>query len=191
MTTTSDRPPRWSLPARRRIAGLLGIALLVFVADQVSKAAVRATLHPGETWPEGWDLIRLSHVHNTGAAFGILQGASTFLVVVPLIAIAAITAFLLVLPSHSRWYSIALASILGGAIGNLTDRIRLGYVTDFIDPTRYPSFNVADSAIVLGVIAIAVLSFFEPTSAASTPEREPQSDTSDPIGKTEPSEVRT
>lgn len=175
MEPTSDPPRRWSPPAPRRIAGLLGLALLVIIADQVSKAVVRASLQHGDTWPEGWELIRFSHVHNYGAAFGILQGASTFLVIAPLIAIAAITVFLLTLPSTSKWYAVGLAAILGGAVGNLIDRIRLGYVTDFIDPTRYPSFNIADSAIVLGVALVAILSFFAPSEepeAAEDPRTE-------------------
>ena len=173
MEPTSDPPRRWSPPVPRRLAGLLGLALFVIVADQVSKAIVIASLHPGETWPAGWELIRFSHVHNYGAAFGILQGASTFLVIAPLIAIAAITVFLLTLPSQSKWYSVGLAMILGGAIGNLIDRIRLGYVTDFIDPTRYPSFNIADSAIVLGVALIAILSFFGPSEEPARTEDHP------------------
>jgi len=173
MEPTSDPPRRWSPPAPRRLAGLLGLALFVIIADQASKAVVRASLHPGETWPEGWELIRFSHVHNYGAAFGILQGASTFLVIAPLIAIAAITVFLLTLPSQSKWYSVGLAGILGGAIGNLIDRIRLGYVTDFIDPTHYPSFNIADSAIVLGVALVAILSFFAPSEDPEPAEDHP------------------
>lgn len=169
MDSPSPRHTRWSPAAFRRITALLGFSLFVIVADQLTKAAIRASLHPGETWPEGWELIRLSHVHNTGAAFGILQGAGTFLVVAPFIAIAAITVFLLTLPAHNRWYSVALAAILGGAVGNLVDRIRLGHVTDFIDPTHYPSFNLADSAIVLGVITIVVLSFFAPSEDGAEP----------------------
>ena len=168
MDSPSLQNTRWSPAAFRRIAALLGFSVVVIVADQVTKAAIRASLHPGETWPEGWELIRLSHVHNTGAAFGILQGAGTFLVVAPFLAIAAITVFLLTLPTHSRWYSIALAAILGGAVGNLIDRIRLGHVTDFIDPTHYPSFNLADSAIVLGVLTIVVLSFFAPVEGGAS-----------------------
>lgn len=183
----SVRPRRWSVPAPRRLAGLFGLSLLVILADQVTKAVVRANLHPGETWPEGWELIRFSHVHNTGAAFGILQGAGAFLVVAPLIAIMAITVFLLALPSQSRWYPVALAAILGGAIGNLIDRVRLGYVTDFIDPTHYPSFNIADSAVVLGVIAIVVLSFLAPPEEAGNAPSEDL----DPVAEHEPSEART
>ena len=144
-----------------RMGGFLLIAAAVVLLDQATKAGIRAWLHPGETWPEGWDLIHLSHVRNTGAAFGILQGAGDFLVVAALLGVGAITVLLLTLPATSRWYPVALSAILGGAIGNLADRVRLGHVTDFIDPWNYPAFNVADSAIVLGVITIAVLSFVD------------------------------
>lgn len=179
MEPTSAPSSRWSAPARRRLGALLAVSLFVIAADQASKAIIRATLHPGETWPEGWELIRISHVHNTGAAFGILEGASTFLVIAPLAAIAAITVFLLTLPAASRWYSVALAAILGGAIGNLVDRIRLGHVTDFIDPTHYPSFNIADSAIVVGVITIAALSFLAPDDGAPAHDDPDDEDSAD------------
>ncbi len=168
---TRDEPaPREDGRARMaaRLWRFLLIASAIIVVDQATKSIVRANLVPGETWPEGWDLIRIAHVQNTGAAFGILQDAGTFLVVVPLIAIGALTFYLLSLPAHSRFYPAALSMILGGAIGNLIDRVRLGAVTDFIDPTHYPAFNVADSCIVLGVIAIAVLAFTEPDEAPST-----------------------
>ncbi len=173
METPSERSRRWSPPSLARLSALLGLSLFVIVVDQASKALVRANLARGDTWPEGWELIRLSHVHNTGAAFGILQGAGTFLIIAPLIAVAAITAFLLMLPAHNKWHSVALAAILGGAIGNLIDRVRLGHVTDFIDPTHYPSFNIADSAIVIGVLAILVLTFLAPEETEA-PEAEPE-----------------
>src|SRR3546814_16127985 len=115
MTQSPDHPRRRLLPPAQRIAGLLGFSVFIILVDQLTKAAIRASLHPGETWPEGWELIRLSHVHNTGAALGILQGASKFLVNAPLIAIAAITVFLLPLPTQSRGYSVALPPTLAGA----------------------------------------------------------------------------
>jgi len=175
METPSERTRRWSPLPPARLAVLLGLSLFVILVDQASKALVRANLDRGDTWPEGWELIRISHVHNSGAAFGILQDAGAFLVIAPLIAIAAITVALLALAAHNRWYSVALAAILGGAIGNLIDRLRLGYVTDFIDPMRYPSFNIADSAIVLGVITILVLTFLAPTDDET--DGEPEADT--------------
>lgn len=176
MDSSINTPPADNHRTARRLTGLLAIAVIIVALDQASKAGIRALLHPGEVWPEGWELIRISHVHNTGAAFGILQDASGFLVVATLVAIVAITFFLFTLPDHSHWYPIALSSILGGAIGNLVDRVRLGYVTDFIDPTHYPAFNLADSAIVLGVLTIALLSFFSPPgehSSAELPEESP------------------
>ena len=154
----------------RRLGAFLSFAMLILLLDQVTKAAVRGWLHPGETWPEGWTVIRISHVHNTGAAFGIFQGATPFLAVASVVAILALVVFLVTLPSHTRWYPLVLSGILGGAMGNLVDRVRLGYVTDFIDPMRYPSFNVADSAIVLSVILLAVLTFFGHEDPAPEPQ---------------------
>lgn len=143
----------------RRLAPWLGLAAFVVAIDQGTKAIVRSRLDLYEAWPAGWDLIRFQHIENTGAAFGILQGAGTFLIVATFGAIVAITLFLLTLPSHGRLYQVALSMILGGAIGNLIDRVRLGAVTDFIDPTHYPAFNLADSSIVCGVILLAFLAF--------------------------------
>lgn len=149
--------PAWRL--LRRLRGFLSVAVLVVVVDQATKALVRDHLPFDRPWPAGWTLIRLARVENTGAAFGILQGAGGFLVVASLVAVSAITFFLLTLPAQSRLYTIALSLILGGAVGNLIDRVRVGSVTDFIDPTHYPAFNLADSAIVIGVCTLLVLSW--------------------------------
>ena len=162
----------------RRLAAFLSVAAVVLAADQWTKALVRARLDYGDTWPDGWTLIRITHVENTGAAFGIFQGAGGALTVVALGLVAAITFVLLTLPVTSRFYTIALSAILGGALGNLIDRLRLGAVTDFIDPAYYPAFNIADSAIVCGVIALLALTWFEkpappPTSSAEPSEVSP------------------
>lgn len=143
----------------RRAAPWLALAGAVIALDQGTKAIVRARLDLYEVWPAGWELIRLQHIENTGAAFGILQGAGTFLVVAAFVLIAGITAFLLTLPAHGHLYHISLTLILGGAVGNLIDRLRLGSVTDFIDPTHYPAFNLADSSIFCGVALLAFLAF--------------------------------
>lgn len=162
-----EHPTAAPLPARTPALGLrrampwLALAAGVVALDQGSKAAVRAWLDLYEVWPAGWEIIRFQHIQNTGAAFGILPGAGTFLTVAAFFAIAGITAFLLTLPSHGRLYHVALALILGGAVGNLIDRLRLGAVTDFIDPTHYPAFNLADSGIVCGVALLAYLAFRE------------------------------
>lgn len=163
---------------RSRLAVFLGVAGAVFVVDQVSKAVVRRSLEIGETWPAGWEVIRLTHVQNSGAAFGMLQGQAPYLAFVSIFMMLALVAFLATLPSHTRWYPLALSGILGGAVGNFVDRIRMGHVTDFIDPMRYPSFNLADSAIVVGVALVVILTLFghedpsaRPTAEASTDEQ--------------------
>lgn len=160
--------------AGRRVLPWLALAAAVVALDQGTKAIVRAQMELYEVWPAGWEIIRLHHVQNTGAAFGILQGAGTFLVVATFGAIVAITAFLLTLPAHGRLYHVALTLILGGAIGNLIDRLRLGAVTDFIDPTHYPAFNLADSCIVCGVALLAVLAFREESSSPDHSKDHPQ-----------------
>ena len=102
-------------------------------------------------------------MENTGAAFGILQGNGTLLIVPVMIAIGAVLLMLVWTPQqrYGGLYSAALALILGGAIGNLIDRVARGSVTDFIDPIHYPAFNLADSSIVIGVIALVGLTFLE------------------------------
>jgi signal peptidase II len=149
----------------RRLLLIVALAVTVLVADQATKAAIRAWLDVGERWLGAGSLLNLSHVENTGAAFGILQGAGSLLIGPAVVAIIAIAVLLLWSPPqrgiHGGVYTAALALILGGATGNLVDRIARGSVTDFIDPIHYPAFNIADSSIVVGVVALIALSFLE------------------------------
>lgn len=155
-----------------RLAPFLVIAATVVAADQATKTFIRANLEEGEWWPFVGTVLRISHVENPGAAFGILPGAGTFLLVVTVLGVVALSAYLLLLPDSSRWYPFALALVLGGAVGNLIDRLARGTVTDFIDPMYYPAFNIADSAIFLGVSTLLVVSFVLPerSEASATPE---------------------
>ena len=110
----------------------------------------------GESLPET-GLFRLTHITNTGAAFGLFQGQSFPLTIVALVGVIAILFFALYSYHRSPFYDnrlgkLALGLILGGTIGNLIDRLNQGFVTDFIDIGRWPAFNIADSAIVIGVI---------------------------------------
>lgn len=165
---TSPAPDGGLTVARlvQRLRGVLLIGAGVIATDQLSKALVRDRLSRGDHWPEGADLLRFSHIENSGAAFGILEGAGGFLLISTLIGIGAIVAYVLYAPAGDWRYTLGLGAILGGAIGNLIDRVRLGAVTDFIDPAHYPAFNIADSAIVVGVIGLIVLSLFDPPEAA-------------------------
>ncbi len=144
-----------------RASPLLLLAAVVFALDQGSKALIRNWLAEGEYWPAGAELIRISHYENTGAAFGILQGAGPLFVVTTIVAIIVISFTIFRGNDYPRWFTLALALVLGGAIGNLADRLSRGSVTDFIDPTHYPAFNIADSAIVIGVATLLILTFFE------------------------------
>ena len=141
--------------ARLRLFAVIAVAVVAI--DQATKALVRARLEQGDVWPGGFDLLRITHVENSGAAFGILQGAGPLLIASSIVGVAAVIFFLRTAPAGDRLYSAALALILGGAIGNLIDRVVRGEVTDFIDPTHYPAFNLADSAIVVGVFALILL----------------------------------
>lgn len=135
----------------------------VFVLDQLTKAIVRSNLALGEAYP-GEGIVRIVHVANSGAAFGILQGQTLFLTVTTLLGLAAILLYYLYPPMEHGLLRTALGLQLGGAIGNLTDRIRLGEVTDFIDFRYWPAFNVADSAIVIGVSTIVIFFVFNETA---------------------------
>lgn len=106
--------------------------------------------------------FRFTHVHNTGSAFGLFQNQALPLTIVAFIGIAALLFFVLFM--HRRFpflaatpVKLALGLILGGAVGNLIDRLSYGYVTDFIAVGRWPAFNIADSSIVVGTILIAYL----------------------------------
>ncbi|MFC1982165.1 signal peptidase II [Chloroflexota bacterium] len=135
------------------------IALLIVAADQISKVWIRSNLAFGESLP-ATGLLRLTHIHNTGAAFGLFQGQSFPLTIVSIISIAAILLFAFRFSRHlpflNKWTGrLALGLVLGGTIGNLIDRLYLGYVTDFIYIGIWPAFNIADSAITVGVIVFA------------------------------------
>jgi signal peptidase II len=138
----------------RRDAAFFLIAALVLGLDQLTKSIIRSGLPVGDSWPsEGWP-INITHVTNTGAAFGILQGQGVFLTVTAFVGMAAIVFYYAFPPLEHGLLRAALGLQLGGAIGNLLDRLRFGEVTDFIHFPHYPAFNVADSSIVIGLCII-------------------------------------
>src|SRR4051812_761082 len=131
------------------------LAAVVVVLDQLTKGVVRNNLPLGESWPsESW-LVKITHVTNTGAAFGVLQGQDAFLTVTAVVGMAAIVFYYAFPPTEHPLVRLSLGLLLGGAIGNLIDRLRFGEVTDFIHFPHYPAFNVADSCITVGIIVIA------------------------------------
>ena len=138
----------------RRDAWFFVIAAAVVALDQATKIIVRASLDRGEVWPDRDWLLNIVNVSNSGAAFGMLQGQTTFLIVTSVVGVAAIVLYYLYPPLEHGLLRVALALQLGGAAGNLIDRVRFGEVTDFINFDFFPAFNVADASITIGVGAI-------------------------------------
>ena len=139
------------------------VALAVTLLDQLVKSVVDRfmSLHESRVIVDGF--LHLTYVRNRGAAFGILSDAelpyqSVLFSVVSALALLAIAVYAWRLPAHSRLPRLALALVIGGAVGNLIDRARLGYVIDFVDvfwgAYHWPAFNVADSAISVGVVLL-------------------------------------
>ena len=135
-----------------------GIAATIVVVDQTTKWLVRSNLALGESWPDNAGFIKIVHVVNSGAAFGILQGQTPFLIVTSLLGLAAILLYYVYPPMDHGLVRLALGMQLGGAIGNLTDRVRMGEVTDFVHVGAWPTFNVADASISISIVT--VLLFF-------------------------------
>ena len=134
-------------------------ALLIVAADQLIKIWIRANLAVGQSLFEA-GFFRLTHVHNTGAAFGLFRGQSFPLTIVALVGIGVLLVYALLVYRrfpllNNKLNRLALGLVFGGTVGNLIDRLRFGYVTDFIDFGFWPAFNIADSAIVIGVIIFA------------------------------------
>jgi len=147
-----------------QIAVFFLVALAVVIGDHFSKTWVRSNLAIGQSLPET-GFFRLTHIQNTGAAFGIFQGHSFPLTVVAFVGIAVLLFYAFFVcrrfPFLNNMLSkAALGSILGGTVGNLIDRLHFGYITDFIAVGIWPPFNVADSAITVGVAVFAGFLFY-------------------------------
>ncbi len=139
----------------------LAAALAALALDQWSKAATVANIPMYSVVPAVPGIFQLTHVHNTGAAWSILAGNTGLLGIISIVAIISIGLYLLygLLCPAAR---LCLAFVIGGALGNMVDRLNLGYVVDMIEVTfiNYPVFNVADCFIVVGGIAFAVVFLF-------------------------------
>ncbi len=129
----------------------------VVILDQISKRLIWNTYGPAGDLIEDeflGGLLRFHFVRNTGSAFGLFQGQTGILTAATFLAIGFLVVFFIKNARESALVALALSLLVGGAIGNLIDRIRLGYVIDWIKLPNWPSFNVADSAITVGVIVL-------------------------------------
>jgi signal peptidase II len=143
----------------------LGVAVVAVGIDQLTKAAVVASYGVGESNSVFYG-IELTFVRNEGIAFGAFGGGGPL---IPILVTASMALLVAYFARHSRerllW--LPVGAILGGAIGNVIDRIRLGYVVDFIDPIAWPAFNLADAFIVVGVIGFLLLLMRRDQAAAA------------------------
>lgn len=141
-------------------------ALCITVADQVVKKVVTVVMDLGQSIDFLGSVVRFTRMANTGAAFGMMKGRSLWFVIVSAVASVAIMAFHREIAKMRSMERLAFGLILGGAVGNLIDRLRVGAVIDFIDigvgGVRWPAFNVADSAITIGVTILAFHLLFRP-----------------------------
>lgn len=130
------------------------LATITFAIDRVLKVLVQDRLAVGERVELVEGLLQLKHVHNRGIAFGLLSGASGLVVVGSIIVGALLFTFLLRIEPSDLLTVAGGALLTGGALGNLVDRIQLGYVVDYIDLPRFPTFNAADVWITTGVVLV-------------------------------------
>lgn len=149
---------------------LVSVAFLVLALDQLTKIAVATSLPEGGWWSPFPGLVRvfrITHITNSGAAFGIFPNQGNFFLAIAVIVAAAIVLYYRYLPTGSWLVRVSLGLQLGGAIGNLIDRMRYGHVVDFVDIGFWPIFNVADVAIVTGVAILAYCLWQEDQATAN------------------------
>jgi signal peptidase II len=137
----------------------LGIVAILLILDIITKEWIRANLPLGGSFPEIWRL-NIVHVQNTGSAFGLFTNQAFLLSIVAIAGLVVVLLFFRYLRDLGFMGGLALSLIFVGALGNLIDRLRFGYVTDFIyvrlwGNVFWPAFNVADSAITVGAILLA------------------------------------
>lgn len=147
------------------IIGYVAMILVIIGLDQWSKLWITNHLHLGEQIWQKNPLFSLTHVRNEGAAWNILEGQKWFFIVITIV-IVIVGSFYLYksYKEHSSyWLTIGISFVLGGALGNFIDRLHLGYVVDMIQLNfiNFPIFNLADSALTIGVICLLIHAFLD------------------------------
>ena len=145
------------MPARSDTVALVGIATTVAVIDQLAKLLIVAAIGPGRLEPrvevvDGW--LALEYTQNRGAAFGMLSGLAPILVAASFAILMGLVLLYMRQVTPGVWLTVAIGLISGGALGNLFDRVRFGHVVDFLSIGPWPNFNIADSAITVGVLIL-------------------------------------
>ena len=145
------------MPAHRDALAVAATAAIVVGVDQLTKAAIVAVIGPGRAASRlavGNGVVALEYAENRGAAFGLFSSLTPMLTLLSAVILIAVLVSFARASATTVFGAICVGAIVGGAIGNLVDRIRLGYVVDFVAIGPWPNFNVADSAITLGVLGL-------------------------------------
>ena len=151
------------------------IAIVVFILDQISKEVIRRHLPLYGSWPED-GFLRIVHGLNTGSAFGLFSGFTNLLTIASIVGIGVVLYYFQKQEISVIWYRLSIGLIVGGALGNLMDRLKDGAVVDFISVGWWPAFNVADSSISVGMVLLIITLLFGvrfgwiPTSNESRPD---------------------
>ena len=135
------------------------LTIVVIICDQITKYVVRETIPLYETFIEV-GIFSIVHGQNTGSAFGLFAGFTNYLIIASLIGLALILYFFVKQASANLFVRIAVGLIVGGAVGNLIDRVKDGFVVDFISVGWWPAFNIADSAISIGMTVMVLFMIF-------------------------------
>jgi len=152
-----DSTTKISFKYLRDYLTLFAIGGAIIILDQITKTIVRMNLALGETWsPWEWlePYARIVNWKNTGAAFGMLPSLGDFITILAIVVAIAIVYYFPRVPREDWTMRLAMGLEFGGAVGNLFDRLTIGWVTDFVSIWRFPVFNVADLSITLGVIVL-------------------------------------
>ncbi|MBU4201284.1 MAG: signal peptidase II [Verrucomicrobia bacterium] len=156
------------------------IGFIIVLLDQAAKVAIRQTLMLGESRPVIEGYFNLTYLRNTGAVWGIFQYQNEWLILLSLLVLLLIVVFYRWLVDQRGVHRLAMGFMIGGIVGNLIDRIKLGWVTDFLDfywqTSHWPSFNIADSAICVGVVIYLASSFWLSSPVSGEPEKKRQQD---------------
>lgn len=180
-----------SLPGRRNLVTWFvpAMALAVLAIDQITKWWVLQNLPLNTAWAPFQRLERLfviAHVANPGAAFGLFKDRGLLFIFIAVVVSGAIIVYNRYLPQGQHLLRVSLGLQLGGALGNLVDRVRFGHVIDFIavglGGLRWPTFNVADMAIVLGVVLLVAILLNEPAGLTDSPDDAQDSQDGTPCG---------
>lgn len=127
------------------------LALFIVVIDQLSKFYIQTHMELGMSIPVIQDVFHITYILNPGAAFGLFENQTTFFVIIAVCMVVSAIYFYPMIPNQYRLLRFATGLVVGGAMGNVIDRIKTGYVVDFFDFRIWPIFNIADVGIVCGV----------------------------------------